>query len=105
MQVFHGTADETLNYTNLGDEIKEWAGVFGLNQEPTRVELDTPLANWTRSVYGDDDWFEAYSAENITHNIPVQEDVVMDFFDLGCTDGGCLRWGEGGPFRPKAGNR
>lgn len=115
MQVFHGTADETLNDTNLGEEIKEWTGVFGLlsgrNESdslavpaPTRVELDTPLANWTKMIYGEGDWFEAYSAWNVTHNIPVQEDVVMDFFDLTCVSeegggGDCFHWGEGGPRR------
>lgn len=97
MQVFHGTADETLNYTNLGEEIKEWTGVFGLGQKPTRTFFNTPLTNWTKWVYGDKDWFEAYSAWNVTHNIPVQEDVVMDFFDLACTTGNCYHWGQGGP--------
>lgn len=100
MQVFHGTADETLNYTNLGEEIKEWTGVFGLSQEPTRTFLDTPLANWTKWVYGDleeDAWFEAYSAWNVSHNIPVQEDVVLGFFDLTCTGVDCFHWGQGGP--------
>lgn len=102
MQVFHGTADETLNYTNLGEEIKEWTGVFGLSQEPTSTFLDEPLTNWTKWVYGDAGWFEAYSAWNVTHNIPVQEDVVLAFFDLDCTDRtgeaeGCYHWGQGGP--------
>ncbi|CAN8096326.1 unnamed protein product [Discula destructiva] len=97
MQVFHGTVDEILNYTNLAEEIKEWTGVFGFEQKPTRVVLDTPLANWTKMVFGHQDWFEAYSAFNVTHNIPVQEDVVMDFFDLTCTASDCFHWGEGGP--------
>lgn len=114
MQVFHGTADETLNYTNLGEEIKQWTGVFGLLSgdepgsllvpAPTTVEADTPLANWTKMTYGEGGWFEAYSAWNVTHNIPVQEDVVMSFFDLTCVSqdeqgGNCFHWGEGGPSR------
>lgn len=94
MQVFHGTADETLNYTNLGEEIKEWTGVFGLSEVPTTTSLDTPLANWTKWEYGQDNWFEAYSAWNVTHNIPVQEDVVMDFFGLACVGEDCFRWGQ-----------
>ncbi|KAF3765206.1 family 1 carbohydrate esterase [Cryphonectria parasitica EP155] len=94
MQVFHGTADETLNYTNLGEEIKEWTGVFGLSGQPTSTSLNTPLANWTRWEYGNRDWFEAYRAWNVTHNIPVQEDLVIDFFDLACTEGDCFHWGQ-----------
>lgn len=105
MQVFHGTVDEVLNYTNLAEEIKEWTGVFGLDQEPTKIELDTPLANWTKQVYGTEYWFEAYSAWNVTHNIDVQEDVVLDFFDLACADGGCFQWGQGGPFAPETKSR
>lgn len=115
MQVFHGTADTTLDYTNLGEEIKQWTGVFGLLDDdeaynslnvpqPSGIQLDTPLTNWTKMIYGrenednGDTWFEAYSAWNVTHNIPVQEDVVMGFFDLSCGSG-CFRWGEGGPSK------
>lgn len=123
MQVFHGTADTTLDYANLGEEIKQWTGVLGLLgedqdsyhslevPEPTGVLLDTPLANWTKMTYngqggqgGGDSWFEAYSAWNVTHDIPVQVDVVMDFFDLTCVSttkggGNCFHWGQGGPSR------
>lgn len=127
MQVFHGTEDEVLNYTNLGEEIKQWTGVFGLlpGEEaynllavpaPTSVQLDTPLTNWTKTTYGKEEgeeqeggggggdaWFEAYSAWNVTHNIPVLPDVVVDFFDLACVStlnstGTCFHWGQGGPL-------
>ena len=94
MQVFHGTVDEVLNYTNLGEEIKEWTGVFGLSQSPTETILDTPLANWTKYVYGGADWFEAYSAWNVTHNIPVQTDEVVEWFNLTCQGEDCFRWGQ-----------
>lgn len=98
MQVFHGTSDETLNYTNLGEEIKQWTGVFGLSEEPSSTFPDSPVAGWTKWVYGNDDaWFEAYRAWNVTHNIPVQEDVVVAFFDLACTGTDCYHWGLGGP--------
>lgn len=100
LQVFHGTADETLNYTNLGEEIKEWTGVLGLNGTPTRTEENTPLANWTKWTYGREDWFEAYRAWNVTHNIPVQDDVVIEWFDLACNGSvkgeECFHWGQRG---------
>lgn len=97
MQVFHGTADEVLNYTNFGEEIKEWTGVFGLSQTPTATIQDNPLANWTKQIYGNGSWFEAYSALNVPHNIPVQVDVAVDWFDLRCDGEDCFRWGSGGP--------
>jgi acetylxylan esterase len=96
MQVFHGTADETLNYVNFGEEIKEWTGVFGLSSTPTGTMLNTPLAGWTKTVYGTNGWFEAYSAAGVSHNIPVQESNVVAFFQLNCTTG-CFAWGQGGP--------
>lgn len=96
MQVFHGTADETLNYVNFGEEIKEWTGVFGLSATPSGTTANTPLAGWTRTVYGSGGWFEAYSAAGVTHNIPVQEANVMAFFQLNCT-ANCFSWGQGGP--------
>ncbi|KAH8902912.1 alpha/beta-hydrolase, partial [Coniochaeta sp. PMI_546] len=62
VQVFHGTVDEVLNYTNFGQEIKEWTAVLGLCGTPTSVTQNTPFPNWTKYVYGKDDWLEAYSA-------------------------------------------
>lgn len=103
MQVFHGTADQVLNYTNLWEEVKEWTGVFGLSQTPTATMANTPVANWTKYVYGHADWFEAYSAWNVTHNIPVQADEVVDWFDLKCQGRDCFRRGQGGPHVPQRG--
>lgn len=105
MQVFHGTVDAVLNYTNFGEEIKEWTGVFGLSQTPTTTLTNTPVANWTKYVYGHADWFEAYSAWNETHNIPVQTDEVVDWFDLKCRGSNCFRWGQGGPHVRRDGRR
>ncbi|OIW22754.1 alpha/beta-hydrolase [Coniochaeta ligniaria NRRL 30616] len=98
VQVFHGTVDEVLNYTNLAQEVKEWSAVLGLCGTPSSVVENTPYPNWTKYVYGKDDWLEAYSAANVTHNIGNHEDVVMAWFDLACTTGECFRWGQGGPL-------
>jgi acetylxylan esterase len=99
VQVFHGTADEVLNYSNLAEEVKSWAAVLGLDgTTATSVTANTPFPNWTKYVYGKDDWLEAYSALNVTHNIGNHEDVAMDWFDLRCTTGNCFRWGQGGPL-------
>jgi acetylxylan esterase len=97
MQIFHGTADEVLDYTNFGEEIKLWTGVFGLSATPTSTTPNTPLSGWTRTVYGSDGWFEAYSAAGVPHNIPVQEANVIKFFELDCTTD-CFSWGRGGPL-------
>jgi hypothetical protein len=46
MQLWHGTADTTLNYVNFGEEIKQWTNVLGVSQTPTST--DTPQSGWTR---------------------------------------------------------
>lgn len=94
LQIFHGTADEVLDYTNFGEEIKLWTAVFGISETPTSTTPNTPLNGWTKTVYGPDGWFEAYSAAGVPHNIPVQEASVMKFFELDCTDN-CFSWGQG----------
>ncbi|CAK7214568.1 hypothetical protein SBRCBS47491_002188 [Sporothrix bragantina] len=102
MQLFHGTADEVLNFTVFGEEVKQWNAVLGFSQTPTTVTPDTPLPGWTKSVYGTDDWLEAYSAAGVTHNIQQQENLTLAWFDLACTGTDCFRWGKGGPWKAKA---
>jgi len=41
VQLWHGTADTTLNYNNLGEEIKQWTNVLGVSQIPS--SSDTPV--------------------------------------------------------------
>jgi acetylxylan esterase len=85
MQVFHGTADTTLYPQNLQEKIKEWTAVLGLPSSLVQTIQTTPLSGWTDYVYGST--FEAYSAAEVTHNIPTQENTVMAWFDLTCTSG------------------
>lgn len=50
MQLWHGTADTTLNYANFGEEIKQWTNVLGVSQTPSFT--DSPQSGWTRTRYG-----------------------------------------------------
>ena len=50
MQLWHGTADPTLNYNNFGEEIKQWTNVLGVSQTPSFT--DSPVSGWTRTRYG-----------------------------------------------------
>ncbi|KAF2021287.1 carbohydrate esterase family 1 protein [Aaosphaeria arxii CBS 175.79] len=87
IQVFHGTKDDILFPQNLKEEIKQWTAVLGLSSTPTSTTPNTPLKGWTRYRYGTT--FEAYEAEGVTHDIPNQADVVMEWFDLKCKGTGC----------------
>lgn len=99
VQLFHGTADEVLDYVNFGEEVKQWTSVLGLGETPVSTAADTPVPGWTKYVYGSTGWLEAYSAAGVSHNIQNQEAVVMKWFDLACTAGDCFKWGHGSPRR------
>jgi acetylxylan esterase len=70
MQLWHGTADDTLRYPNFGEEIKQWTNVLGVSQTPTVT--DSPQSGWTRTRYGgsgNQASVEAISILNGPHNI------------------------------------
>ncbi|WP_075188117.1 extracellular catalytic domain type 1 short-chain-length polyhydroxyalkanoate depolymerase [Teredinibacter haidensis] len=82
-QLWHGTADEVLNYANFGEAIKQWTNVHGTSQAPVSTETLSNGATLTR--YGQDagaPLVEAYSLEGVSHNLPVNEAAVMAFFGL-----------------------
>ncbi|MFF1611947.1 PHB depolymerase family esterase [Amycolatopsis sp. NPDC058278] len=73
MQLWHGTADTTLNYNNLGEEIKQWTNVLGVSQTPSST--DTPVAKWNRTRYNNSSGMtqvEAYSIVGAGHQLPIQ---------------------------------
>ncbi|KAH9484830.1 putative acetylxylan esterase A [Psilocybe cubensis] len=79
MQLWHGTQDETLNYNNHLEGIKQWTNVFGYSSTPVSTQSNSPLSGWTRNTYGPN--FQAISAPT-THNIPVQANEVLTWFGL-----------------------
>ena len=71
VQLWHGTADPTLNYNNFGEEIKQWTNVLGVSQTPTST--DQPVSGWTRTRYTDGSGtvqVEAYSIAGAGHVLP-----------------------------------
>ncbi|MFI6349978.1 alpha/beta hydrolase family esterase [Streptomyces sp. NPDC050560] len=71
MQLWHGTADTTLDYANFGEEIKQWTDVLGVGQMP--VSSDAPQQGWTRTRYGDPGDrapVEAVSVQGVGHSLP-----------------------------------
>ncbi|KAF1918715.1 Alpha/Beta hydrolase protein [Ampelomyces quisqualis] len=88
-QTLHGTADTVLYPQNMVEQVKQWTSVFGVSETPTEVKEDTPLKGWTRRRYGGK--FEAYEALGVTHDIPNQDDLVLEYFDLKCRKGNGTR--------------
>ncbi|THU96858.1 carbohydrate esterase family 1 protein [Dendrothele bispora CBS 962.96] len=81
MQLWHGTADDTLNYQNFIEEIKEWTNVFGISENPAITIENDPDMLYTHTVYGYGQ-LEAYSVEGGPHNLPLHEDRVLEFFGI-----------------------
>ena len=85
IQLWHGTADKTLNYVNFGEEIKQWTNVLGVSQTPASTETDTPAVSQTRTRYGssgEDAAVEAISLAGVSHNLPVDAAAAIAFFGL-----------------------
>jgi poly(hydroxyalkanoate) depolymerase family esterase len=88
MQLWHGTADGTLNYNNFGEEIKQWTNVLGVSQTPTST--DTPASGWTRTRYDNSSGaieVEAYSIAGAGHVLPEtgMAAYAIHFFGLDST--------------------
>jgi acetylxylan esterase len=88
VQLWHGTADATLNYNNFGEEIKEWTNVLGVSQTPSST--DTPQSGWTRTRYNDGSGVtqvEAYSVTGAGHVLPEtgMAAYAIAFFGLNST--------------------
>jgi acetylxylan esterase len=87
VQLWHGTADGTLNYNNFGQEILQWTNVLGVSSTPTTT--DTPVSGWTRTRYdsGSTVEVEAYSIAGAGHVLPEtgMAAYAISFFGLNST--------------------
>jgi poly(hydroxyalkanoate) depolymerase family esterase len=85
VQIWHGTADETLDYKNFGEEIKQWTNVLGVSEMPSSTETNQPEAGYTRTRYEDANGIarvEAVSEAGQPHALAVPADQVSKFFGL-----------------------
>src|SRR5919198_1205939 len=85
MQLFHGTADTTLQFPNFGEEIKQWTNVLGVSLTPSST--DSPQSGWTRTRYGGTGTMapvEGISIQGVGHSLPLQGQAAMAvaFFGL-----------------------
>jgi acetylxylan esterase len=88
MQVFHGTADTTLQYPNFGEEIKQWTNVLGVSQTPSFT--DQPQSGWTRTRYGGTGTMapvEGVSLQGVGHSLPLAGQAAMAIAFFGLSSG------------------
>ncbi|WP_394817364.1 extracellular catalytic domain type 1 short-chain-length polyhydroxyalkanoate depolymerase [Streptomyces doudnae] len=89
MQLWHGTADDTLRYPNFGEEVKQWTDVLGVSRTPAAT--DTPVGGWTRTRYGstgDQAPVEAISLQGVGHNLYASGMGARALTFFGLTAGG-----------------
>jgi acetylxylan esterase len=102
VQLWHGDQDQTLNFHNFGEAIKQWTNVLGVSETPTTTEKNAPQSGWTRTRYADAAGIvrvEAVLEAGMTHNLTVPAAEVVRFFGLdGTTDpgGSAANGGAGG---------
>jgi len=84
MQIWHGTADNTLHYPNYQEMLKQWSNV--LNLTTSKNVANTPQSGYTQTIYGDGTQATAelvgYSAQGVGHTVPVHETMDLAFFGI-----------------------
>jgi acetylxylan esterase len=84
IQLWHGTADTTINYNNQTEAIKEWTNVLGLNATPSSTD-STSVAGFTIEKWQASCGFtvlEAHTQANGGHTTPIDANSVVSFFGL-----------------------
>ena len=108
IQLWHGTADATINYNDQTEAIKEWTNVLGLSATPNSTDT-TSVSGYTIEKWEDSCAFtvlEAHTQANGGHTTPINASSVITFFGLdktgpdpqvaACDAGGSSGSGSGG---------
>ena len=82
LQHWHGTADTTLNYKNMAEDVKEWTNLLGLSETPTGS--DTPKSGtahqfWKNSCFT---VYETFALSGVGHAVPFDGNAVAAYFGL-----------------------
>lgn len=84
LQLWHGTADMTINYNNQTQAILEWTDVLGLSQSPNTTDT-TSVPGFTIETWQNTCGFtvlEAHTQQGGGHTTPIDATSVIDFFGL-----------------------
>jgi len=91
VQLWHGTADTTISYTNQLEAIKEWTDILGFSTNPTLTTTVTFPTNsthiWTRQIWQDscsNTVIDAWSEQNGGHgtDADLNSQYVIPFLGL-----------------------
>lgn len=82
VQLWHGTADDTLRFANFTEATQQWTNVLGISATPASTEQ---LGSRTRARYGGTGTqapLETNRLEGVGHNLPVDASAAIAFFGL-----------------------
>ena len=86
LQIFHGTADQTIKYPNFAESIKQWTNVLELETTATSTDsVTTPVSTYARQFWKDEcgqTRFEAWAGANGSHSMAYEQDAILEFFGL-----------------------
>jgi acetylxylan esterase len=84
LQHWHGTADTTLNYKNMAEDIKEWTNVLGLSESPTGTENNTPKSGTTHQFWKNSCYtvYETFSVSGAGHSVGADGNAAVAYFGL-----------------------
>ena len=111
VQLWHGTADGTINYKNQTEAIKQWTNVLGLNAAPTSTDSASvagfKIEKWQNSCGFT--LLEARTQANGGHTTPIDANSVIGFFGLDKAGpdpqlATCGNGGNGGTGNPAGGS-
>ena len=88
LQHWHGTADTTLNYKNMAEDVKEWTNLLGLSEMPNGT--DTPKSGTTRQFWKNAcgyTVYETFALAGVGHAVPFDGAAIAAYFGLDKTDG------------------
>ena len=101
MQLWHGTADTTINYNNQTEGIKEWTNVLGLSAAPNSTDT-TSVSGFKIEKWQNSCGFtvlEAHTQNGGGHTTPIDANSVISFFGLdksSAVDPGATACGDAG---------
>jgi acetylxylan esterase len=84
LQLWHGTADTTININNQTQAILEWTNVLGLNATPNSTDT-TSVSGFKIEKWQNSCGFtvlEAHTQQNGVHTTPIDANSVIHFFGL-----------------------
>jgi acetylxylan esterase len=77
---FHDTADNTLDYPNLAEQIKEWSNVLGVTF--TKNVTNNPQSGYTQMLYGNRSTLAGYSAHGADNTVSIHESIGLAWFGI-----------------------